>query len=106
VLLVIVEFKLPKPIPHDMRAALSLRSANKFLTVPGLIRKNYWFAEDGRTGGGIYLWKSRADADRWWTPEYLDKLAKEYGAVPTLSYFDCPVVVDNVVGKIFSEVTA
>jgi hypothetical protein len=102
-ILAIVEFKTPQPIPPEMRSAISLKSAPKFRTVPGLERKHYWFAADGRTAGGAYLWKSRADADRWWTPEYLDKLAKEYGAVPTISYLECPVVVDNVVGKIFTD---
>jgi hypothetical protein len=103
VILAIVEFRVPNPIPPEMRNALALRSAPKFRTVAGLERKHYWFAPDGRTAGGAYLWKSRADADRWWTPDYLDKLAKEYGAVPTISYLDCPVVVDNVVGEIITD---
>jgi hypothetical protein len=105
-ILAIVEFKTPEAIPPEMRSAIALRSAPKFRTVPGLERKHYWFAPDGRTAGGAYLWKSRADAERWWTPEYLDKLAKEYGAVPTISYLECPVVVDNVVGKVFTDAAA
>ena len=51
---------------------------------------------------GIYLWASRADADRVYTDEWKTFVRGKYGTDPVLTFLDCPVVVDNLADEIVS----
>jgi Putative mono-oxygenase ydhR len=75
-------------------------TAPKYQAVPGLLRKNYWLSEDGRRAGGIYVWATRADADRLYTPEWKAFVAGKYGVDPVIEYLLSPVMVDNREGTI------
>jgi hypothetical protein len=57
-------------------------------------------SEDGRRAGGIYLWESRAAADRVYTPEWKAFVEGKYGAPPSIEYLHAPVMVDNREGTI------
>ncbi|HWI38484.1 MAG TPA: hypothetical protein VNU64_18690 [Burkholderiales bacterium] len=45
---------------------------------------------------GVYLWKSKADAQACFTPEWKAMVAAKYGAVPEIVYGVVPVTVDNL----------
>lgn len=96
----IVQFKLPSPVSRDKAQEIFLGTAPKYRDSVGLIRKYYLISDDGETGGGVYLWKSRDDAENWYTPEWREHITKTYGADPQLQYFESPVIVDNVTGNI------
>jgi len=72
----------------------------KYQGITGLLRKNYWMSEDGQRAGGIYVWKTRADADRVYTPEWKKFVEGKYGSPPTIEYLHSPVMVDNRNGTI------
>ena len=60
-------------------------------------------AADGMSGGGIYLWKSREDAERMYNDnEWRAFVRSRYGCEPTLTYLETPVIVDNVSNEIVS----
>ena len=59
---VIATYQLPKPITRDEARRIFLSTAPKYQDVPGLVRKYYVLSQDGNSVGGIYLWKSRAEA--------------------------------------------
>lgn len=59
------------------------------------MRKVYLLSEDGATAGGVYLWRSRADAERLYTDEWRLFIRDKYGCDPELRYFVSPVIVDN-----------
>ena len=59
------------------------------------MRKYYLFDETQRIGGGVYLWKSKADAEAVYTPEWKAYIAERYGTPPDIRYFETSVVVDN-----------
>ena len=59
------------------------------------MRKVYLLSEDGATAGGVYLWRSRADAERLYTDEWRLFIRDKYGCDPKLRYFVSPVIVDN-----------
>ena len=65
-----------------------------------MLRKNYWLSEDGRRAGGIYVWASRADAERVYTDEWKAFVESKYGAPPSIEYLHSPVMVDNRDGTI------
>ncbi len=100
---VIVEFKLPEPISVARAKETFLSTAPKYTGMPGLLRKYYFLSEDGSKAGGIYLWTSRADADRIYTQEWKAFVRGKYGTDPTLTYLECPVVVDNLSNEIISD---
>lgn len=99
----ITQFRLPKPITLEEARRIFLSTAPTYQGVPGLIRKCYVLSEDGSTAGGVYLWTSRAAAEAMYTDEWTRFVTAKYGTAPTVTYFDSPVVVDNVTGQIASD---
>lgn len=99
---VIVQFKLPQAISREKAREVFSSTAPKYREIRGLIRKYYLLSEDGATAGGVYLWESREDAERLYTAEWKSFIREKYGAQPMVTYFDSPVVVDNVAGSIIA----
>ena len=65
----------------------------------GLVRKYYLLSEDGRTGG-VYLFDSREDAERFYDAAWRAGNRERLGAEPSIEYFESPVIVDNDAGAI------
>jgi hypothetical protein len=99
---VIVEFKLPQPMSVEQARETFLSTAPKYRGMPGLVRKYYFLSEDGTKAGGIYLWESRGHAARVYTEEWKTFVRGKYGTDPSLTWLECPVVVDNVSDEILS----
>lgn len=91
----IVRFKLPASVTLAEAERLFQGSAPKYEGLAGLVRKYYLFDPETRTGGGVYLWESRAAADRVYTADWKKMIESRYGAAPDISYFESPVIVDN-----------
>jgi len=91
----VVQFRLPQPISLEEAARHFESSAPNYRNLPGLIRKYYLRAEDGRTAGGVYLWESRAAAEAAYSTEWREHVAKLFGVAPEITWFDTPVIVDN-----------
>jgi hypothetical protein len=95
-------FKLPKPLTLDEARKIFLSTAPKYQDVAGLIRKYYVLSQDGSTVGGIYLWNSQVEAEAMYSESWRAFVREKYGTDPTVTYMDCPVVVDNVSHEILS----
>jgi hypothetical protein len=96
-------FALQKPVTRAEARAIFLSTAPKYRSVQGLIRKVYVLSEDGRTVGGIYLWNSRRAAEAMYTDAWCAFVREKYGAEPAVTYFESPVVVDNVAQDIVTD---
>ena len=96
-------FTLPTPITREEARSIFLSTASKYRGVQGLFRKHYVLSEDGRTAGGVYLWNSRAEAEAMYTESWRSFVREKYGTDPNDTYFESPVVVDNVVQQIFAD---
>jgi hypothetical protein len=99
----IVNFTLPADIDAKKAAELFKSSAPKYRGMQGLVRKYYLFDAERRLGGGVYLWKTRADADAVYTPQWRAYIADRYGTPPDIRYFETSVVVDNESDKILAD---
>lgn len=99
----LVQFRLPQPVTREKARQLFVGSAPKYREASGLIRKYYLLSEDGATAGGVYLWKSKKDAAALHTKEWEQVIRERYGALPTVIFFDSPVVVDNLTNEIISD---
>ena len=100
----IVQFKLQQPISREKAREIFSDTAPKYREVQGLIRKYYILSQDGRTAGGVYLWNSKEDAEHLYTDEWKKFIFDKYGALPSVTYFESPVVVDNALGEIVTDV--
>jgi hypothetical protein len=94
----LVQFALPSPITLAEATGRFESSAPKYQNLAGLVRKYYVRSEDGSRAGGIYLWQSRAAAEAVYNGEWRERVGKLYGAPPTITWFDTPVIVDNLTG--------
>lgn len=96
----ITTFKLAQPATLAEITKTFQSTAPKYQGVKGLLQKNYFLSEDGRRAGGIYVWESRADAERLYTPEWAKFVEAKYGTPPQVEYLHAPVMVDNRDGSI------
>jgi hypothetical protein len=96
----IVTFTLREPAALADITRTFQATAPRYQGMPGLLRKNYWLSEDGRRAGAVYVWTSRADADRAYTPEWRKFVEGKYGTPPAIEYLHSPVMVDNRDGTI------
>jgi hypothetical protein len=92
----IVAFKLPKRWTVEEAAKVFRSTAPKYLGKPGLVRKHYYITEAGDRAGGIYFWKSKADAEACYSREWIAMVTEKYGVAPDILYANVPVTVDNV----------
>jgi hypothetical protein len=98
-----VTFHFDAPRTREQMKKVFESSAPKYLNLPGLTRKNYWLAEDGRSGGGIYFWTTREAAERCFNGEWRARVTQLYGGAPDIRYLDSPVLVDNSAGRIVMD---
>lgn len=96
----VVTFRLPKPVTLAEATATFESTAPKYQGLAGLVRKNYLLSEDGTRAGGVYLWETRADAERVYNADWRKTVEAKYGAPPSVEYFESPVMVDNRDGSI------
>lgn len=102
-IIAITRFQLPKPITRSEAREIFLSTAPTYQGVAGLVRKHYVLSEDGSTAGGIYLWNTRAEADAMYTESWRAFVREKYSTEPSVTYFDSPVVVDNMSREILSD---
>jgi hypothetical protein len=96
---VAVSVSVPTPagLPRATVEAGMARSAPTYAAVPGLIRK--YFTIGQADFGGLYLFRDRASAQTWFSDAWRARVVATYGAQPTVTYFDVPLVVDNSVAR-------
>ena len=99
----IIQFKLPQPLSREEAREVFSGTAPKYREIHGLVRKYYVLSQDGRTAGGVYLWNSQKDAERLYTDEWKQFIFDKYGVLPSVTYFESPVIVDNTIGEIITD---
>ena len=100
---VIVTYSFPGPVTLAEVRRAAAKGAQRYLNLPGLLRKNYWLSEDGMRAGGIYVWESRARAEAFYTAEWKQFFTAQYGVPPEIVYLHSPVMVDNTAGRIVTD---
>jgi hypothetical protein len=99
----VVQFKLPQPVTRDKAREIFSSTAPRYRDFPGLVRKYYLLSEDGGTAGGVYLWRSREQADQLYTDDWKKFIRDKYGAEASIEFFASPVIVDNLTGEILKD---
>lgn len=96
----IVRFKIPQGFSAQQIKAAFEASAPRYRNVPGLVRKYYLSDPDSQTAGGVYLFETRAAADKLYSAEWRAGIKQRFGSDPEIQFFDSPVIVDNVLGRV------
>ena len=96
----IVRFDLPADMPRAKVIELFKATVPRWQSNPDLIRKQYLYDPEGAQGGGIYLWKTKADALSAHDDAWCDMAESIYGSRPRFDYFETPLVVDNSIGEV------
>lgn len=91
----ITEFKLPKGTNLAKATKAFKASVPRYAGFPGLIRKYYLYGAD-ESVRGVYLWESRAAAEKLYTAEWKKSVKERFGSEATVSFFETPVVIDNL----------
>jgi len=99
----IIVFDLPEGMTRDEVVSNYRRSAPTWRANPDLIRKNYLYDAETRRAGGIYLWRSMEAARRARSSAWLDRVRRTYGSMPTVQYFETPLIADNAIGAIIED---
>jgi hypothetical protein len=90
----IVSYKLPPHIDLAACAAHFPSVAPGFGDVPGLIRKQFIYAEDG-WAGGVYMWQMRAAPEAFCAGPWLDGIRERYGMDLQIRFFETACITDN-----------
>jgi hypothetical protein len=93
-------YAVPPALPEDAIRRQFTAVADRYLGVPGLIRKYFGFTEDAKSVIGIYLWASRQDADTFYSPEWLAGVTERWGGAPTKTEWIVPVVAESEEGRV------
>jgi len=79
-------------------------SAADYQDVPGLIRMYYGLAPDLKSVVEIYLWKSKADADKFFNTDWDGETARRWESAPMKRQdFDAPVVVETAEKRVVTS---
>ena len=95
----IVLYKLPSHIDQEACAAHYRAIAPGFRDVPGLIRKQFIYAEDG-WAGGVYQWETREAAAAFYAGPWVDGIRERYGMDPQIRFFETACITDNAIGTV------
>jgi hypothetical protein len=87
---------------NDELRTIINNSAHNYLNIQGLIRKYYGISEDSKSIVGIYLWKTKEDADKFYTPTWVATVHERWGSAPTRLDWETPTVVESENGNIIS----
>jgi hypothetical protein len=94
-LVAIVSFQMPKVTTPEAMSGPFEAAVPLFQKVPGLLQKFFYVSDDGRRAGGVYVWASRADADRLYGGEWRAMVEAKFGGPPTIDFLHSPVMIDN-----------
>src|SRR5690242_391835 len=99
----ITRFQLSSGIPTEEVKNGFLEVAPKFKHPTGLLRKYFLISEDGKTGGGVYLWNSMEEARTFSEGVIRPMIREKFKLEASIEYFEVPVVVDNLTSEIITD---
>ena len=100
---VLWSYPTPPSLTKEKADKLFAEVADLYLGVPGLVRKYFGYSEDGRTIVGVYLWRTKADAEAFYSPKWIADVTSRWGAMPAKSEWHVPQVVESADGRVIRE---
>lgn len=97
----IVQITVPEPLDDEQLRQIFESTSPNYLGLSGLVRKHYLVSQDRRTIGGCYLWRTKEEGERIYTPEWRKFVVERYrGPEPVVTWFESPMVVETALNRI------
>lgn len=100
---VLWSYPAPASLTTEKADKLFADVADMYIGVPGLVRKYFGYAEDGQTIVGIYLWRTKAEANAFYSPDWTAGVISRWGVMPTKSEWHVPQVVESAEGRVITD---
>jgi hypothetical protein len=94
-ILALIDYTLPVAATRQAMLDKFQRAEAKFRGLAGLERKYFCYDETTGTGFSAYVWTRRADAEAFFSPQFVAGFETSFGAKPTIRYVDALMVLDN-----------
>lgn len=94
----IVLYDLPPTIGLEECRDHFTRIAPDFMPLAGFVRKQFICSRDGRVAGGVYMWETQADAERFYNGPWRNGIVERYGNAPSIQYFETVALADKASG--------
>ena len=95
----IVQFDLPSDVDRQKAAETFQSIAPLYRDMDGIIHKYFCYSDEGK-GAGIYLWETRAAAEKVYAGVWRDRIKELYGGEPEIQCYAPLLIVDNAAGEI------
>ena len=96
----VVEIELPPGTDVAALKDLFPEAGRRYTRVEGLLRK-YYAMKDGNLTGGVFVWDTLEHAEAGHAdPEWHRIIRDRYATEPRVTYYEIPVIVDNVLGGV------
>jgi hypothetical protein len=95
----IVLYDLPDTIGLEECREHFTRIAPDFLKAQGFVRKQFICRKEGGVAGGVYMWKSQAAAEAFYSGPWRDGIRARYGNDPRIQYFETVALADIATGQ-------
>lgn len=96
------KFKLRPGLTRDQAIAEIHETIPIYKGRPDLVRKYIGLDFEAGYGIGIYLWKNRESAEKFFAFARA-KIREQTGSDPEITFLDTPVIVDNVTGEVLAD---
>jgi hypothetical protein len=93
-------YTVPPALTEEAIRRQFLAVADRYVGVPGLVRKYFGFTDDAKSVIGIYLWTSREAADAFYSPAWITGVTERWGSAPTKTEWTVPVVAESMDGRV------
>jgi hypothetical protein len=99
----VVEIELPPDVDLESLKDGFNVTAPRYRGVPGLLQKYYCNGAEDQMTGGVFVWDSLEAAKAGHAdPDWRRLINDKYGTELRVTYFEVPVVVDNLTQRILS----
>ena len=96
-------YDMPEGTSAEAITDLFRQTADRYVGVQGLVRKYFGLSADARQVIGIYIWRSQADADAFYSPEWIEGVRSRWGSMPAKTEWQIPQVVESAEGRIVTS---
>lgn len=97
----VVVYGLPEGTDRATAVQMFRDSIPRYMTTPGLLRKNVLYDEG--LGGGVYLFESRQAADAAFSDEWKTYMTDKYDHPPQITFYESPITMDQQYGCVYDE---
>ena len=103
---VVWTYKMPPGHSAQQIKDIFAKSADIYIGVPGLVRKYFGHSDDRLSVVGIYLWETKAQADAFYSPEWIAGVTSRWGSMPHRAEWQIPQVVESAEGRVITDAPA